>query len=379
MDKPPGWYPDPDGTPRQARWWDGSAWTAQTRAVTTPGAAVDPTSTPAPPPARPPVAPPDSPWSRPGPGSPTAPPARSGTPAPPPVPPSGRPAGPADIMEQGSERAGRLPWRRDDDDGRTAVPAPTTSTQRRALLWIGGGAAALLTLGLVVVVVLTSLGTLGRDDRGGVGPFGAGASTGPSKPPLAQLCPPPSAAAPEGQAGPPAPPGPRVADAESGISYARQGRPWQTWTTTWTAGDLEVDYKTGYFFVTEPSYQPGRDYLASVLSGNVPATVGDSLDLDLKCTGRQVAEDVRRSYYPQPNTKEPIRDEQVTLGGRPAWVSTFRLSFVEEGLKAGSELVGVVLVDVGRPEAAVLYLSIPDTHKQYDPIVDQVIASVRTA
>lgn len=28
---PPGWYPDPQG---QTRWWDGSAWTAQTQSVT---------------------------------------------------------------------------------------------------------------------------------------------------------------------------------------------------------------------------------------------------------------------------------------------------------------------------------------------------------
>lgn len=26
-----GWYPDPDGTPARQRWWDGDAWTSQTR------------------------------------------------------------------------------------------------------------------------------------------------------------------------------------------------------------------------------------------------------------------------------------------------------------------------------------------------------------
>ncbi|MFF2650344.1 DUF2510 domain-containing protein [Streptomyces sp. NPDC058045] len=36
---PPGWYPDPGQTsegPRTERWWDGGAWTAQTRAATAP-------------------------------------------------------------------------------------------------------------------------------------------------------------------------------------------------------------------------------------------------------------------------------------------------------------------------------------------------------
>ncbi|MFT3875197.1 MAG: DUF2510 domain-containing protein [Propioniciclava sp.] len=27
----PGWYPDPDGTPRRERWWDGHQWTGRTR------------------------------------------------------------------------------------------------------------------------------------------------------------------------------------------------------------------------------------------------------------------------------------------------------------------------------------------------------------
>jgi hypothetical protein len=58
-------------------------------------------------------------------------------------------------------------------------------------------------------------------------------------------------------------------------------------------------------------------------------------------------------------------------------VSVFRLSFTEPTLKARSELAAVVLVDVGRPTAAVLYLSIPETHKRYEAVVDDVIASVR--
>ncbi|WP_279582603.1 hypothetical protein [Fodinicola feengrottensis] len=160
---------------------------------------------------------------------------------------------------------------------------------------------------------------------------------------------------------PPPPPDsrPRLADSDAGISYAKADGPWMPWNQVWSAGTLGVQFKTGYYFVTEPDYEPGRDYLASVLSGSVPATVNDGTELDLKCTGQQVAEDVRANFYPNPNTTQPIRDEMTSLGGRPAWVSVFRLHFHAEGLHATSELVGVVLVDVGKPSAAVLYLSIP--------------------
>jgi len=72
-----------------------------------------------------------------------------------------------------------------------------------------------------------------------------------------------------------------------------------------------------------------------------------------------------------------MRDEVTTLGGRPAWVAKFRLHFHAAGLQATSELVGIALIDVGRPNAAILYISIPGTHSQYDNLVDVELNSMR--
>jgi hypothetical protein len=74
---------------------------------------------------------------------------------------------------------------------------------------------------------------------------------------------------------------------------------------------------------------------------------------------------------------DPLRDQLTTLGGLPAWVSEFRLHFNEPGLRAKDELSAVAVIDVGRPTAAVLYVSIPGTHRQYDYVVEDVLASVR--
>jgi hypothetical protein len=169
--------------------------------------------------------------------------------------------------------------------------------------------------------------------------------------------------------------GARTVDQDAGISYRAYGPPWQPWDELWRAGTLEVPYKTGQHFITE-SYSRGF-YHASILSAAVPAANNDAMTLDLVCVGRQVAADVRAQYYPQPNTMDPIRDELTTLGGRPAWVSKFRLHFDEAGLRAKDELSAVAVIDVGKPTAAVLYVSIPGTHKQYDYVVDDVLASVR--
>jgi hypothetical protein len=58
-------------------------------------------------------------------------------------------------------------------------------------------------------------------------------------------------------------------------------------------------------------------------------------------------------------------------------VTKFRLHFNKSDLRAKSELVGIALINVGRPEVAVVYVSIPETHRQWDRAVDEVFDSVR--
>lgn len=243
----------------------------------------------------------------------------------------------------------------------------------RRLMWFGLAGGGVLVIGVVLMVVLAGTGFFSGKSGTGFGPLGGGDK--PSGPPLAEACPLPTSAAEPGPAEA-LPPGPRVTDAESGISYQLRGSPWRPWDRgVWGSGTLGVEYQTGYYFVTET--YPRGNYLASVLSGKVPATVGDGLTLNLKCAGEQVAEDVRKSYYPTPNRKKVIRDEETKLGGRPAWVSIFHLEFSEEGLTARGERVAVVTIDVGRRDAAILYISIPDTHAQYYSQIDSIISSVR--
>lgn len=258
-------------------------------------------------------------------------------------------------------------------------PVPDVITQgrpprsNRALLWYGGAAGLVLVIGLVVVLALIVGGKLGS----GNGPLSSRADPPTDvRPPLARLCAAPTApnVAPTSPVAP-APTGPRTVDETAGITYAAYGAPWVAWPMLWRMGTLEVPYGVGQHFVTEE--YPGGSYHASILSAAVPATVNDSTAIDLECVGRQVAADVKAEYYPQPNTRDLMRDERTTLGGRPAWVTKFRLHFDEAGLKAKSELVAVALIDVGRPTAAVLYVSIPDTHPEWDYVVDDVLASVR--
>ncbi|HIV59071.1 MAG TPA: hypothetical protein H9902_14060 [Candidatus Stackebrandtia faecavium] len=243
--------------------------------------------------------------------------------------------------------------------------------EQRMMRWfaIAGGGIAVLGVIVVLVMALTS-GVPGRTPDQPQGPD-------ENLPPLAQKCPPPTTEPSPPEEAPPEPDGERTVDSESGISYAAYDEPWRPWDQVWVAGELGVEYSTGQYFVTE-TYSKG-EYLASILSGHVPAAVNDGASLDLECVSEQVVADVRSNYYPQPNELESITDEPATLGGQPAWLRVMRLSFEEDGLDAHSELVGVALIDVGKTEAAVLYVSIPDTHSKYDDHVEEVMASVYPA
>ena len=256
----------------------------------------------------------------------------------------------------------------DDDDD-------PVRRNRRIMRWLGGGAVAIIALGLVIVLALVMTG-----NTPGGGLFDRKAS-GPSdtRPELAKRCPPPSDTADRpNQEAPAPPPGARTVDDEAGISYKAYGEPWSPWDAAWVdRGELKVTYRIGQHFITEPMYNGVSDYQATILSGHVPAAVNDGLVLDLNCIGHQVAADVRLSFYPSNNSQEMLRDEAATLGGRPAWILKFRLHFSAPSLKAKSELVSIALIDVGRPEAAILYVSIPDTHRQFDYVADDALDSVR--
>jgi hypothetical protein len=316
------------------------------------------------------VTPPASgPRSAPGPGWPAGPVTRVGAPGSPPATgPLGGPSG----GPPGTGPLGGPPAR----PPATGPLGGVGGRDRRRLWWFGGVAGAVLVIGVVVILGMTLSGNPHPFGRDRAGPADA-------RPPLARMCPPPSAAPPAG-ADPapvdpgPAPAGPRTVDSEAGISYRSYGPPWLPWNEVWSAGTLEVPYKVGQHFITEPAYDGVSDYHASILSAAVPAAENDALSLNIECVGRQVAADVRAEYYPQPNQMDLLRDERASLGGRPAWVTVFRLHFSRPGLRAKDELAGVACIDVGRPTAAILYVSIPGTHRQLDWVVDDVLASVRT-
>ncbi|HEX5496875.1 MAG TPA: DUF2510 domain-containing protein, partial [Mycobacteriales bacterium] len=298
MDQRSGWYPDPDPdpdrTPGQLRWWDGDRWTDLTTSN--------------------------------GPGVTSNGPADAAAPR-----DEEMLAGPG-----GVPLGGRF---RDAIDRRLRTIRASGRTS---------SVAAVLAVVVVLVVGLIARNSLLSTSTAGVTADGSPAPAAPRPriPPLAVNClagQPTPAPTPS----PPVPAGPRVTDFAAGISYAKMGAPWQPWNQIWFDAALRVVYRSGYYFVTQHDVAgTGADYYATVLSGSVPATVGDALHPDMACVAKHVADDARGSFYPKPNTRRELTDRPVVIDGHAGYVVKFHLSFDKAGNNARGELVEVLALDV---------------------------------
>lgn len=239
---------------------------------------------------------------------------------------------------------------------RPAAPAPapwSAAAERRPgrprrAAWIVAG-----VLGVVVAVVLA----LVVGGGGGADPV---ATRDPA--PLGQL-----------PSGPSFAPGTvRIIDESAGIAYPYLG-------TGWSEYDRSFMYETttvaGQYFTTQEDTPLGQ-FIAQVTSGPVAEGFGWSGPGSLPTTVAALADSVRLNYYPGPNERRILRDEPLTVDGRPAHVLEFQLSWDVEGYDASGERAALLLIDVGRPAPALLYISIPNTHAELYGVIDRLVEAV---
>jgi hypothetical protein len=227
------------------------------------------------------------------------------------------------------------------------APGPPRGPERppRRTGWVVG----LSVLGLVLVVLIGFL--VGR-------PSGAADDAGPTARPA-----PGASAFPPGTL--------RIVDEAAGIAYPYLGEGWLEYDLQDVAETTSV---AGQYLITQEVTPGGGPFIAQCTSGPL-SPLFDPAD-GLRPTLAQVADSVRLNYYPYPNEQEVLRDEARTVDGAPAHLLEFDLSWDVAGYEATGERAALLLVDVGRPAPALLYLSIPNTHAELYGVIDRVIDGV---
>ena len=229
-------------------------------------------------------------------------------------------------------------------------PEPETTASNPRTGWV-------IAISLLVLVAVVGAGLLvGRSGSGE--PSVAAPTAEPATPP----------------AGPTFPPGPvRIIDEAAGISYPYLGNGWYEWDL----GDQwETTQIAGQYFTTQEVTPDATIFIAQCTSGPLVETYGWAGPETLQATTTTIADSVRANYYPRPNERRVMRDEARTVDGHAAHLIEFQLSWQVPGYDATGERAALLLVDVGRPAPALLYISIPNTHAELYGVIDQVLDAV---
>ena len=179
---------------------------------------------------------------------------------------------------------------------------------------------------------------------------------------------------PPSAAGPTFPSGTvRIIDEAAGISYPFLGDGWYEWDAR-----RPVRGQRDLRAVLHDARRcpDGGIFIAQCTSGPLTDAYGWAGPATLQPTLQTVADSVRANYYPGPNERQVIRDEERTVDGHPAHLYEFHLSWEVAGYDASGERAALLLIDVGRATPALLYISIPNTHAELYGVIDRVLDDV---
>ena len=255
------------------------------------------------------------------------------------------PAGPGVAVGTAFEPARERPAA--PPDGPWAPTRPARSRRTPLIVGVGAG-----VLALVLVLVLVGLST------GGSGGAAGTAAALPTTPPGSTF----------------APGTVRIVDPDAGISYPFLGNGWYEYDQT---APQETATVAGQYFITQRTLpDSGGEFIAQCTSGPVVDAYGWAGTASLETTTRTLADSVRGNYYPGPNERSVRRSEARTVDGAQAWLYEFDLTWDIPGYDASGERAALLLIDVGRPQPALLYLSIPNTHAELYGVIDRVLDDV---
>ncbi|MEU5995443.1 hypothetical protein ABZ806_41255 [Spirillospora sp. NPDC047418] len=167
----------------------------------------------------------------------------------------------------------------------------------------------------------------------------------------------------------------RVNDAHSGLSYPRLAAPWQVPTKQNKLGT--AGWSGQQILVTEKRAQQlwyGQLLTGTLHPGMQSAYQGPD---SVKNVTALVAQSYEAQYYAFPHKTAPLASQALHVGGRKGWLIASYLTYQRTGVRATGEIVATAVIDTGRPTPAVVFASMPNTHKQRWPDVNEFFTHLK--
>ncbi|TDD36607.1 hypothetical protein E1287_10625 [Actinomadura sp. KC06] len=169
----------------------------------------------------------------------------------------------------------------------------------------------------------------------------------------------------------------RVADAHSGLSYPRLAAPWKVptkqnklGTPGWSGQQILVTEKNG-----------GQLWYGQLLTGTLlPSLQGAYQGPDsIKNVAGLVAKGFEAQYYGFPHRSAPLASQPLNVDGRQGWMIASYLTYKRDGVRATGEIYATAVIDTGRKAPAVVFASMPNTHKKMYPDVNAFFTGLKLA
>ncbi|MGI5164886.1 hypothetical protein ACQEU3_11080 [Spirillospora sp. CA-253888] len=256
--------------------------------------------------------------------------------------------------------------------GRTAESDESGGGKGRLVLFGG--------VGLLVVAVLAAGGVYYMKNKDDSGP--APSEGKPGRPAAAQKPQPPQAQLPPDRVlrrfpGKPTKVVGRVSDRFSGLSYPRLGPPWQVpnkknklGTQGWSGQQVVVTEK-----------RAGQPWYGQLLTGSLIPTLQSAYEgpQSLKNVTGLAAKGLEGNYYAFPHKSVPLASQPLNVGGRKGWLVASYLTYKRAGVRATGEVIATAVIDTGKPVPAVVFASMPNTHRKMWPDINQFFGQLRVA
>ncbi|MEU6785476.1 hypothetical protein ABZ912_40335 [Nonomuraea angiospora] len=166
----------------------------------------------------------------------------------------------------------------------------------------------------------------------------------------------------------------RVTDPRTGLSFAELGSPWRRSRPIGDGPIQDGRYNLRQTLLTETYGTDGdREWWADIDSQHLWSDLdaGDSL----YDAARAMLDYKQGGAFPSGTTGRDLASQPVRRGWLLARM--IRMPQSPDGRKARQELSVAIAVDTGRPRPALLWITIPDTHRRLWPDVDTLVKSLK--